>query len=67
MPSPFDPLEQTHAVTPSRDDPREVWQAWARAEFPSASEAAAEAALNVLDAGGEATVAVAAAHHCCAR
>jgi hypothetical protein len=62
MPTPLDPQDQTRPQTPSRDDPREAWQAWAQAEFPSAAEAAAEAALNVIDAGGEAGVAVAAAH-----
>ena len=62
MPAPSDPPNQTQPPTPSRDDPREAWQAWARAEFPSAAEAAAEAALTVIDAGGEAAVAVAAAH-----
>ena len=62
MPAPLDPPNQTQPPTPSRDDPREAWEAWARAEFPSAADAAAEAALNVIDAGGEASVAVAAAH-----
>ena len=62
MPAPFDSTDQTSPQTPSRDDPREAWQAWARAEFPSAAEPAAEAALNVIDAGGEAGIAVAAAH-----
>ncbi|HEX6492979.1 MAG TPA: hypothetical protein VF112_05675 [Candidatus Dormibacteraeota bacterium] len=51
-----------HTPPPSRDDPRETWRAWAQAEFPTATEVALEAALTVVDAGGEADVAAAAAH-----
>ncbi|TMD93875.1 MAG: hypothetical protein E6I76_13565 [Chloroflexi bacterium] len=62
MPTSSEPPDHTRPQTPSREDPREAWQTWAQGEFPSATEAALEAALTVIDAGGAADVAVAAAH-----